>query len=360
MAGIDGTDNPQIIEHLSKSLNLTPYDVKWIPCSSRFVMLGENARATGALHVYELSKGEMKLVKQVEKPKQFKCGTFGASSIEDRYLATGDFEGRVGIWDLERTEVPIWSTKGHDVIINCIDGCGGTVGAGAPELVTGSRDGSVKVWDPRQRDAQVADFSPDADGEVRDCWSVAFGNAYNGEERCIAAGYDNGDVKLFDLRTMTERWSDNVKNGICGVEFDRKDIQMNKLQVTTLESRFRIYDMRTQHPQEGHAYLLTKNPQTTIWAAKHVPQNRDLVMTCGGDGTAYLYKYHYPAERFTTDSSTGHRRGVAGSVELLNNRKLSDQPIGAFDWSSDKQGLFVCASFDQMIRVGVVTKLAKH
>ena len=65
MAGIDGTDNPQIIEHLSKSLNLTPYDVKWIPCSSRFVMLGENARATGALHVYELSKGEMKLVKQV-------------------------------------------------------------------------------------------------------------------------------------------------------------------------------------------------------------------------------------------------------------------------------------------------------
>lgn len=34
----------------------------------------------------------------------------------------------------------------------------------------------------------------------RDCWSVAFGNSYNDEERCVLAGYDNGDVKLFDLR----------------------------------------------------------------------------------------------------------------------------------------------------------------
>lgn len=29
---------------------------------------------------------------------------------------------------------------------------------------------------------------------------MAFGNSYNDEERCVLAGYDNGDVKLFDLR----------------------------------------------------------------------------------------------------------------------------------------------------------------
>jgi hypothetical protein len=33
-----------------------------------------------------------------------------------------------------------------------------------------------------------------------DCWAVAFGNSYNDEERCVLAGYDNGDVKMFDLR----------------------------------------------------------------------------------------------------------------------------------------------------------------
>ena len=60
--------------------------------------------------------------------------------------------------------------------MNSIDGIGGLgIGGGAPELVTGSRDGSVKVWDPRQKDKPVACMEP-AEGEMRrDCWTVAFG-----------------------------------------------------------------------------------------------------------------------------------------------------------------------------------------
>ena len=82
-----------------------------------------------------------------------------------------------------------------------------------------------------------------------------FGNSYNEEERCLAAGYDNGDVKLFDLRQNMLVWDTNVKNGVCGVEFDRKDIMMNKLVATTLEGRFHVYDLRTHHPEEGYAGL---------------------------------------------------------------------------------------------------------
>ena len=77
--------------------------------------------------------------------------------------------------------------------------------------------GSVKVWDPRQKDDPVACMEP-AEGEMRrDCWTVAFGNSYNDTERCVCAGYDNGDVKLFDLRTMTQRWDTNVKNGVRNI-----------------------------------------------------------------------------------------------------------------------------------------------
>ena len=49
---------------------------------------------------------------------------------------------------------------------------------GAPELVTGSRDGLVKVWDPRQKGDPVATMEPGEGEAKRDCWAVAFGN-YN-------------------------------------------------------------------------------------------------------------------------------------------------------------------------------------
>lgn len=49
--------------------------------------------------------------------------------------------------------------------------------------------------------------------------------------------------------------------------------------------------------------------------------------------------------------------GVAGSVNLLQNVTLSTQPIASLDWSPDKQGLCVCSSFDQSVRVLIVTKL---
>ena len=76
--------------------------------------------------------------------------------------------------------------------------------------------------------------------QARECWAVAFGNSYNDEERCVLAGYDNGDVKMFDLRMNSIRWQANVGNGVCGVQFDRQDIEMNKFAVTCLESIFKV------------------------------------------------------------------------------------------------------------------------
>ena len=50
-------------------------------------------------------------------------------------------------------------------------------------------------------------------------------------------------------------------------------------------------------------------------------------------------------------------KGVAGTVELINNDHVADQPVGAFDWSPDKLGLCAFAGFDQCVRVGLVTRL---
>ena len=64
----------------------------------------------------------------------------------------------------------------------------------------------------------------------------------------------------------------------------------------------------------------------------------------------------YPAQRVTQDSD-GVDEGVMGTISLLQNVTMSTQPISSFDWSPDKQGLCVCTSFDQTLRVLIVTKL---
>lgn len=133
-----------------------------------------------------------------------KCFTFGASPFGGQQLAIGDFSGELRILDLEKQKVS-WSVKAHKEIINSVDGIGGLdIGNGAPEILTGSRDGAVKLWDPRQNTPVLALEPNTKEEEIKpDCWTVAFGNSYNDQERMIAAGYDNGDMKIFDLRASS-------------------------------------------------------------------------------------------------------------------------------------------------------------
>ncbi|KAI5632429.1 WD repeat-containing protein 92 [Phthorimaea operculella] len=345
---MDDLDTPQIITHVESNLNHSVFDCKWVPCSAKFVVVGCLPRGTGTIELYEITSGEAKKIKEIERPNSFKCATFGASSDVDRKLATGDFKGTLEIWDLEMNN-QVYITKEHTDIINCIDGMGGnTVNCGAPELVTGSRDGTVKVWDPRQRGKPVANMQP-ANGESkRDCWTVAFGNSFNDSERIVCAGYDNGDLKMFDLRTMSLRWECNLKNG---------DIPMNKLVATTLEGKFHVFDVRTQNPAKGFAQVLNNCSKSgTIWVARHLPQNRDIFITCAGNGHVSLWKYEYPEQRFRTDDK-GAAVGVPGKVKRLQRMVVSTQPINAWEWNRDHTGLAVATAYDQCIRVLITTKL---
>ncbi len=44
--------------------------------------------------------------------------------------------------DFNHIEAPVYSVKAHEQIVNCVDSVGGLgIGGGAPEIVTGSRDG---------------------------------------------------------------------------------------------------------------------------------------------------------------------------------------------------------------------------
>ncbi|KAJ8962605.1 hypothetical protein NQ318_000998 [Aromia moschata] len=344
---MDALQKPQIICHNQKSLDYAIHDVKWIPCSAKFIALGGKSNGAGVVQIYALTGEGVEKKDEFCKKEHFKCGTFDASSLRNRHLATGDFAGRLQVWDLEDNLVPIYKTTEHKSVINAIDGVSGTTsGCGAPEIVTGSRDGNVMVWDVRQKDAPRERLEETVG-------RLLLGNAYNNEERVIAAGYDNGDIKLFDLKTMRVKWSKCVKNGVVGLQFDRKNIPMNKLVATTLESKIYCFDVRTQHPKKGFAQVTEKAHNSTVWSAKHLPQNREIFMTMGGSGNAMLMEVQLSNE---TDAD-GIPYGVAGELTLLQNSTLSDQPITSFDWCADKLGLSVCSAFDQTIRVLITTKL---
>ncbi|CAM9734198.1 unnamed protein product, partial [Choristocarpus tenellus] len=134
---MDTTDAPQMIEHIHKAVTFTPNDTRWVPWSARFVVTGIHPRAKGALVVYEMDKGHLKLVAERETSAGIKCCTFGASSFEERHLACGDYNGNLNVYDLDRNDAPVWSVKGHTQIINAIDGVGGPESSfGAPEIVS--------------------------------------------------------------------------------------------------------------------------------------------------------------------------------------------------------------------------------
>lgn len=344
-------DKPQILVHIEKPLQYTLFDAVWVPCSARVVCMGASACGAGLLQVYQMSHGALHHTADIQAKSSIKCATFSASSLEERQLATGDFSGVLHTWDIEN-KCAVFTGKHHKEIINSIDGVGGRVGKGAAEIVTGSRDGSVCVWDVRAPSPVVV-IQPSSGG--RDCWSVAFGDAYSVDARCLTAGYDNGDIKMFDLASMSLRWETNISNGVCSIQFDRKDIYMNKLLATTLESKVHVYDLKTQHKTKGFSGLVQLAHDSTVWLGRHLPQNREVMMTSGGGGSLCLWKYEYPDARVCEED--GEEVGVVGRLNLLQRTTCSSQPISSLDWSHDKQGLAVCTAFDQTLRVLLVTKL---
>lgn len=89
---------PQIICHNQKSVDYAVHDVKWIPCSAKFVSIGGKSNGAGIVEIYALTGDGIEKKSEFCKKEHFKCCTFEASSLRNRHLATGDFSGRLQVW----------------------------------------------------------------------------------------------------------------------------------------------------------------------------------------------------------------------------------------------------------------------
>lgn len=107
---------------------------------------------------------------------------------------------------------------------------------------------------------------------------------------------------------------------------------MNKLVATTLEGKFTVFDMRTFNTASGYSFLTEAAQKATLWGVKHLPQNRDVFCTLGGNGGLNLYRYIYPSQRVIKDGDN-RDKGVMGRIEILNQKDICQQPISSFDWN---------------------------
>jgi WD40 repeat protein len=307
-----------------------------LPYSTKLVSIGESFDSKGIIQIYNLNQGKLSIESEYIQNYPSKCCTFGISSFSSRDLALGDFDGNLSVIDLEKGEFNYEIKKAHKGIIQSIDGLGIKNNQGPPEIVTGGKDGLVKLWDLRSDKPCILLEPKDIKKNFPECWTVRFCDC--GFNKKVGIGYDNGDIKIYDLRMDKIFFGENLKKGVCNIEFDKKNIPVNKMIVTTLDSKFYLYDFTNYFQNQKKLY---DEVNTTIWGAKFLPQKRDMFVSLGGDGNLNLYKYD--KKDFLNNSND--------KLNMLSSNYICSRPIIGFDWHLIKNGLACLVSLDNSIKI---------
>jgi len=334
----------QVLEHSATMVDYTVFDVNWVPSSPRLAVCGSTLAGEGVLKVYSLASQGLSEVGGVTRSKALRCGTFRSSLLEDRLYCTGDFGGNIAVWDLEEIDKPLEEVVGHTDMINCIAGCQ----SGGGMLVTGARDGLVKVWDRRNMSSCSVTIEGD---ERKDCWAVD--TLETGD--MVAAGYSNGDIRVFDVRACKVFWETSLPHGVTSLKFSGSNFEkLDRLLAGSLGGGVADWDLQTRHKVHGFSRSDVRLEKTTVWQVTGAPQNTGLILASFGSGAVQLVRFREPGHRVMIGSD-GSNVGTPGEFVKGVSKQLTDKPVTCFDWSADKAGLVVTSSFDQNIRIIIVT-----
>ena len=72
-------DKVQMLAHIEKSLNYQIFDVKWVPYSAKFIVIGTKTNGKGIIQFYELDSPNIELINEIQLDNALKCCSFGTS-----------------------------------------------------------------------------------------------------------------------------------------------------------------------------------------------------------------------------------------------------------------------------------------
>ncbi|KAL8948193.1 MAG: hypothetical protein Q9222_005599 [Ikaeria aurantiellina] len=214
-------------------------------------------------------------------------------SRDSRVLFSASADATVASWDLE-SGLRIRRHEGHDEVINCLD----VSKRGEEILVSGSDDGYICIWDPRQK-RSVDDI--DTGFPIT---SIAMAEAGN---ELYSGGIDN-DIKVWDMRKQSILYTLTGHTDTVTSLQSSPDTQI--LLSYSHDGTAKTWDIRPFAPADrqiksyvGAPVGLEKNLVRASWNNKG-----DRIAAGSGDGTAVIWDaqsakllYKLPGHRGTVN-----------------------------------------------------------
>jgi len=303
-------------------IDCTVFSLSWIPSSARIVAVGASASGDGILKVYSMNGRTLSETGSASFDRPLRCGTFDACDLSERIYCLGDFGGFLSLVDADTLQT-VHATRAHTDLINSISGGG----VGSTEILTGGRDGEMKLWDRRTMDSPAVRMFPEAGESRRDCWTVS----HSGHDtRILAAGFDNGDVKLFDLRSMKLSWETSLSRGVSSISLQDRE---ESTWLVAGTSQGRLYQWNAKAPS---ATLTSQLDKSTVWSTQMVSDS-GIVMNSLGSGAVSV-------------CSCSEQR-----IEKICSQQVSESPLASLAASRDKAGLVAAASFTPSLHLLLYT-----
>ncbi|KAM9950843.1 hypothetical protein ACTFIT_008841 [Dictyostelium discoideum] len=333
--------------YVTKKLTSQPYSCQWIPTSCSVVTVGKKTSggiSKGDIKIHQLefddTSGDPKLnlVYENEFTNPFRCLSFfkQANQLQqqdNRKFITGDFNGQISEWDSDICDIPIWGVKGaHQGSISAIDAYADNL------VVCGGKDGTIKVYDTRIKPNSANDNNGNNSSPIStfeqtnksNCWSICT------NDNNIIAGFENGDLNIYNLKTNSIQSTTKLNGGICSIDSNDRSNILNQFLITTNKSFISIasFNNNNNNNIEFKDYEINKEPNQTIWSGIYSPWNKkdneNIFTIAQGDGSVSMYR---------------------DDCKLIDKVLVSDLPILSLDYSKDRKGLLCCISLKKQLSI---------